>query len=1021
MTSALEQAIRRTGLWLYQLLEEESPSVFRKDYWLGKVLDWCMRDESFKIQMFRFVDVFPNLSRPESVARHFQEYFGRADAPLPAALQWSIRLLPPGSFAAKLAVNSIAGNLTEMATHFIAGASPEDALPVLRGLRSDGMAFTVDLLGEAVVSEAEALEYQARYLDLLDVLHRVQAHRPTILGQPEGPDWGHSPRVNVSIKTTAMYSQMSPLAFDRSIAVAKERLLPIFRRAMETGAFVSLDMEQYSLKNVTLALYRSLMEEPAIRDYPHTGIVIQAYLRDSEQDLNAVLHWAKRHRKRFTIRLVKGAYWDSELIWAGQNNWRIPVYTNKLQTDANFERLARIILEHHEWVQLACASHNIRSIACVMETASSLRVPDHRVEYQILYGMGEPVRNALRKAGLPLRIYTPIGEMIQGMAYLVRRLLENTANESFLRKSFAEGLPKEELLRNPAEDLRKAEMQEADDERSEIHDEAGICPPAEAQSAAPAEKAFENEPAWDWSHAANRESFKDALTRVRSRLPLRVHPVIGGRRIKTGSSFTSSNPNNVHEIVGEVFAGGVADARRAVEAASAAFPLWRDTPPNDRAEILFKAAAAARKLRHDLAALQVFEVGKNWSEADADVCEAIDFLEYYGREMIRLGAYRPMGKAPGESSRLFYEPRGVAVVIAPWNFPLAISMGMVSAAIVAGNTVVYKPASQSPVVGSMLVRIFDEARLPAGVLNFLPGPGGEIGDALVTHPDVALIAFTGSRDVGLRINELAARAAEGSRGVKNVIAEMGGKNAIIVDADADLDEAIPQILHSAFGYQGQKCSACSRLIVLEENYERLVTRLKAAAESLRLGPTEDPASFMGAVIDASAKEKVLHYIEIGKEEGQILLERHFGDAAGHYVPLAIFADIHPEHRLAQEEIFGPVLAVMKVRDIEEALRVANGTPYALTGGLFSRSPATIERVSREFRVGNLYINRGCTGAIVGRHPFGGFKFSGVGSKAGGPDYLQQFMVPRNVAENTMRRGFAPMETPKSGRAGKHRH
>ncbi|NTW34666.1 MAG: aldehyde dehydrogenase family protein, partial [Syntrophobacteraceae bacterium] len=274
---------------------------------------------------------------------------------------------------------------------------------------------------------------------------------------------------------------------------------------------------------------------------------------------------------------------------------------------------------------------------------------------------------------------------------------------------------------------------------------------------------------------------------------------------------------------------------------------------------------------------------------------------------------------------------------------------------------------------------------------------------------------------GLRINELAARAAEGSRGVKNVIAEMGGKNAIIVDADADLDEAIPQILHSAFGYQGQKCSACSRLIVLEENYERLVTRLRAAAESLRLGPTEDPASFMGAVIDASAKEKVLHYIEIGKEEGRILLERHFGDAAGHCVPLAIFADIHPEHRLAQEEIFGPVLAVMKVRDIEEALRVANGTPYALTGGLFSRSPATIERVSREFRVGNLYINRGCTGAIVGRHPFGGFKFSGVGSKAGGPDYLQQFMVPRNVAENTMRRGFAPLETPKSGRAGKHRH
>jgi RHH-type proline utilization regulon transcriptional repressor/proline dehydrogenase/delta 1-pyrroline-5-carboxylate dehydrogenase len=261
---------------------------------------------------------------------------------------------------------------------------------------------------------------------------------------------------------------------------------------------------------------------------------------------------------------------------------------------------------------------------------------------------------------------------------------------------------------------------------------------------------------------------------------------------------------------------------------------------------------------------------------------------------------------------------------------------------------------------------------------------------------------------------------EGSRGVKNVIAEMGGKNAIIVDADADLDEAIPQILHSAFGYQGQKCSACSRLIVLEENYDRLVNRLRAAAESLCLGPTEDPASFMGAVIDASAKEKILRYIAIGKEEGEVLLERDFRNAAGHYVPLAVFTGIRSDHRLAREEIFGPVLAVMKVRDIEEALRVANGTPYALTGGLFSRSPATIQRVSREFRVGNLYINRGCTGAIVGRHPFGGFKFSGVGSKAGGPDYLQQFMVPRNVVENTMRRGFAPMETPKSCQDAKGR-
>jgi RHH-type proline utilization regulon transcriptional repressor/proline dehydrogenase/delta 1-pyrroline-5-carboxylate dehydrogenase len=332
---------------------------------------------------------------------------------------------------------------------------------------------------------------------------------------------------------------------------------------------------------------------------------------------------------------------------------------------------------------------------------------------------------------------------------------------------------------------------------------------------------------------------------------------------------------------------------------------------------------------------------------------------------------------------------------------------MASAAIAAGNTIVYKPSSQSAVTGAMLVKIFDAAGLPRGVLNFLPGAGSEIGDLLATHPEVDFIAFTGSREVGLRIVELAARTSEGSHGIKSVVAELGGKNAVIVDSDADLDEAVLHVLHSAFDYQGQKCSACSRLIVLEDNYATLVSRLKAAAESIHLGPSEDPKNFMGAVIDEAAGARILEYIRIGKEEGTLLLERAPGAQGGAFVPLAIFENIRPEHRLAQEEIFGPVLSVMKARDFGEALRIANSTPYALTGALFSRSPANIERAGREFRVGNLYINRGCTGALVGRHPFGGFGMSGVGSKAGGPDYLLQFMVPRNVAENTIRRGFAP--------------
>ncbi|GLI33366.1 proline dehydrogenase family protein [Desulforhabdus amnigena] len=994
MASDLESRILETGLRLYGLIEGESPSVFKKEYWMGKMLGWCMQDEAFKVEMFRFVDVFPYLTRSESIAKHLREYFSRPELNFPSTLQWGIKFVSPTSITAKVISKSIANNISSMAKQFIVGSSPEDALAGLEKLRSQGMGFTVDLLGETVISEKEAEEYQQRYFHLLDILDAAQ-HRWTALGQDvSNMDWGHTPKINISIKPSAMYSQMNPIAFEHSISMAKERLRPILRRAMKANSFVYLDMEHWGLKNLILELYRSLMEEAEFHDYPHTGLVIQAYLRESETDLTDLIQWARKRRIHCTIRLVKGAYWDSEYITALQKNWPIHVFTNKYETDANFEKLARMILQNHEWVSLACASHNMRSIAYVMEVARDFSVPAERLEYQVLFGMGEPVRNALTKAGLPVRLYAPVGDMIQGMSYLVRRLLENTANESFLRQSFSQGVAREELLRNPRDLL--AEHPSAPEGPRETPEYGDKGP-------------FLNEPPWDWSQAVHRKRFAAALEDVRKKFPMKVPLVIGGKKISVSREIHSINPNAPEEVVGIVSSAGREEAEEAILAARTTFPLWRDTDPGVRAEYLFKAANVARGMRYELAALQVFEVGKAWSEADGDVCEAIDFLEYYGREMIRLSAPQRMGQVPGEISHLFYEPRGIAVVIAPWNFPLAISMGMTCAAIVTGNTVVYKPASQSPVIGSMVSKIFEEAKLPPGVLNFLPGSGSEIGDYLVTHPQVSLIAFTGSKAVGLRIVELASKTPEGALSVKNVIAEMGGKNAIIVDADADFDEAVLHILHSAFGYQGQKCSACSRLIVLEENYDRLVDRLKAAAESLHLGSPENPQNVMGAVIDPSARQKIMEYIEIGKKEGTLLLERQVPGSGGHFVPLTIFTDIRPDHRLAQEEIFGPVLAVMKAQDFDEALAIANSTPYALTGAVFSRSPANIARAAKEFRTGNLYINRGCTGALVGRHPFGGFNMSGIGSKTGGPDYLLQFMVPRNVAENTMRKGFAPLK------------
>ncbi len=433
---------------------------------------------------------------------------------------------------------------------------------------------------------------------------------------------------------------------------------------------------------------------------------------------------------------------------------------------------------------------------------------------------------------------------------------------------------------------------------------------------------------------------------------------------------------------------------------------WGRRKASDRAEVLFRAAEIARSRRKELAAWQVVEVGKGWAEADADVDEAIDHLEYYGREMIRLGKPARLGDYPGEDNRYFYRPRGVGLVIAPWNFPLAISMGMVSAALVTGNAVLFKPSSLSVVNGWLAFSVLREAGVPEGVLHFVPGRGAVMGGHLVAHRDTDFVLFTGSREVGLSIIEKAGRTAPGQRGVKKAVAEMGGKNAIIVDDDADLDQAVPAVVRSAFGYQGQKCSACSRVVVLAACYDRFLLRLVEAVRSIPVGDPQDPAHFMGPVIDAKAKERIEGYIEDGRREGKIEAEIPV-PAEGHYVSPVVLTGLPPDSRVLREEIFGPVLSVIRARDFGEALAVANDSDYALTGGVFSRSPVNIERSEREFEVGNLYINRGITGAIVGRQPFGGFKMSGVGSKAGGFDYLLQFLEPRVMSENTMRRGFTP--------------
>lgn len=532
----------------------------------------------------------------------------------------------------------------------------------------------------------------------------------------------------------------------------------------------------------------------------------------------------------------------------------------------------------------------------------------------------------------------------------------------------------------------------------------------EQQPAAAARHAdpFRNEPQTDFSRKENRDAFQAALDDVAGQLGGEYPLVIDGKATETRKKIVSTNPSHRKQTIGTIASAGPEHAELAIVAARRSYDEWRNTAAEQRAEYLEVMAAEMRNRRFELAAWEVFECGKPWADADADVAEAIDFLTYYAQQMRDL-AVPVQADFPGEENSHQYKSRGVCVVIAPWNFPLAILTGMTAAALVAGNTVVLKPAEQSSVVAAQLMSIARDAGLPRGVLNYLPGVGEDIGPALVGSLDVDMIAFTGSRNVGLSINKLAADTDPRQSGVKRVIAEMGGKNAIIIDEDADLDEAVQGVLQSAFGYSGQKCSACSRIIVHAACYEPFLNRLKLATESLKIGPAEEPGTSIGPVIDKEAAERIKDYIEIGKAECRTILATDVGKLVneGFYIGPHIFADVDPQSRIAQQEIFGPVVAVIRADNIDKAIAIANGTEYALAGGFYSRSPKNLERARHELQVGNLYLNRAITGALVNRHPFGGYKYSGIGSKAGGRDYLLQFLIPVTISENTLRRGFAP--------------
>jgi RHH-type proline utilization regulon transcriptional repressor/proline dehydrogenase/delta 1-pyrroline-5-carboxylate dehydrogenase len=1003
----LEPRIREIGGTLLDAAQKHKGGVFSAKFYADKLMSWSMKDKDFKVQLFRFVDTFPVLRGGDEVHEHLVDYLTQPGVTLPPGMDLGLRA---GGAAKGLFTKTMSAQIKTMAGQFIAGTDAASALPKLKDLWGKGIAFSVDLLGEVCVSDAEADEYQARYLDLIRGLpDTVREWKET--PRLERDHLGVVPRTNVSVKLGALSARLNPAAPGPSVEDAMKRLIPIAEAAREHGVFINFDMEHAALKEITLRTFFAVRERVDFE----AGIAMQAYLRSGVDDARRVVDWAKSKNRAVTVRLVKGAYWDQETIHAEEMGWPTKVWSQKWETDACFERMSEVFLDAcpieagQGGVKLALGSHNARSIAAALAYAESKGLPKEAIELQMLHGMADELKLGAgdEKHGLGLRVreYVPVGEMIPGMAYLVRRLLENTSNESWLLANQGDAVGPDQLLAPPGPRVGTGAQGHA-------------IPTLDALDAAPERhglsptdphvgdgRPFFNEALRDLSFDAEQQLIADGIEKASV-------PVVANDR----------TPDDASRMVGE---------------ALEAFPGWRDTDARVRANLLVEVAAAMRARRDELTGVIIRENGKPWADADADVCEAIDFCEYYARFAPSLFDRKRLGLFVGELDEMWHQPRGIAAVISPWNFPLAICCGMTAAAIVTGNTVVLKPAEQTPGIALIMADMFADALRRRGhderVLRFCPAPGETTGAALVRDPRVSIIAFTGSKAVGLDILKTAGdtREADGQTHVKRVVCEMGGKNAVIVDASADLDEAVLGVRQSAFGFSGQKCSAASRCVVVDPEgpeggrTKLFVERLVESSKALVLGNPMDPGSDIGPVIDEEAAANIRRMIDIARREHaemggcdealavpELTLPEGWNGHAEGRAPRAvigphIFTDVRPEHTIARDEVFGPVLAVMHAATFDEALEIATGHAYRLTGGVFTRKPTHIELAKQRFRVGNLYINRGCTGALVGRQPFGGFGMSGVGSKAGGPDYLMQFVEPRASCENTMRRGFSP--------------
>ncbi len=930
-----------------------------------RIQDWLLThavaDHRFRGRLLRYMDVLAALDHDaggHEAKRLAREYFGDEFPGLPLPLRWLMRIARDERLPAVVVGEAARRSAELFARRFITPPGAETVRATIEYLAALGRLPSFDLLGEAVLSDAEARSYLDRYLALIAQLGRDPAAG---LRTPSGVA-----ALQVSIKLSSLTARFTPIDPAGTLARVRPALEAVAEAAGRAGIGLTIDMEQHAYRDLTWAIFSATFARgERLGAWPDAGIVLQAYLRETTTHAEAMAAFARARGTPFQVRLVKGAYWDYETIVADANRWPPPVWTEKAATDASYERAFGILARAHPHLRIAVASHNARAHAVAEAHAEALGLPPGTIEHQTLFRTAEGTSRALTALGWQARDYVPVGELLPGMAYLVRRVLENSSQAGFLLQSRS-GVAPETLLRPPPE-----------------------RPPAPPVPAPHADD-FGRMPEARWQDPAFHAAFEAALASTRAQWPVHLHLRIAGEALPAAETVEVHSPSHpvspggVGTPVAIVAHASAEQATHAAEVVRAGAVRWAATPVATRAAVLRDAASLLEGRAHEFAAWVVHEGGRDRDGAYAEVVEAVDYLRYYAAQAERLFA--------DFAGRI--APRGVVAVIPPWNFSLAIPCGMTAAALAAGNGVVLKPAGQTPLVASRLVALLHAAGVPAEALACVPGRGAVAGQALVDSPAVAMVAFTGSREVGTRMHADVARVRPHDGELKALVAEMGGKNPILVFPDADLDEAVDAIIHSAFGHANQKCSAASRVLVAAPIYDRLRDRLIEAARSLHLGAAEHPATQLNPVIDRAAWDRLQRAAAVARQECEVLLDRFAGTPgtleAGPLI-VALPAARALTARTATEELFGPILVLIAFDDEAEAYRIANGTAYGLTAGVFSRSPQTIARAARAIEAGTVYVNRGTTGARVGVEPFGGMRMSGTGPKAGGPDYLWAFV------------------------------